>query len=106
MSEATDRVLAEVVSERKRQDRIWGEQNHEPCDYLAILVEEIGEVAKEAVGIRFGRPGRERVHHRRCLRAELVQVAAIAVAMIEALDRLDAKEDAAEASLETVEGEG
>lgn len=79
-------VLAEVAQERSRQDALWGEQNHDPQDYFAILAEEVGEVAKEVVEWRFSAPDR-RLDRLVLLRAELVQVAAVAVAMVEAIDR-------------------
>lgn len=79
-------VIEEVVAERTYQDKKWGEQNHDPQDYFAILSEEVGEVAKEVVEWRFNheslRKGRLAF-----LRKELIQVAAVAVAMIEAIDR-------------------
>jgi NTP pyrophosphatase (non-canonical NTP hydrolase) len=70
----TTEVLEEVARERSRQDERWGEQNHEPLRWLAILVEEVGEVGKAILD-------------RQGLRDELVQVAAVAVAAIESLDR-------------------
>lgn len=112
-----DRVIAEVRAERARQERRWGEQNHpDVCPVLTgreggatpqriaedleiptetrakylcglaaragrltwavILVEEVAEaVAAAARGDRAG------------LRAELIQVAAVAVAWAEAIDR-------------------
>jgi NTP pyrophosphatase (non-canonical NTP hydrolase) len=70
----TERVLDDVFKERQRQNKKWGEQSHDPGTWLAILSEEIGEVSR---GI-LGEPG---------LREELVQVAAVAVAWIENLDR-------------------
>lgn len=99
-------VLSEVAAERVRQDAKWGEQNHEPTEYLAILVEEVGEAAREAVEVRFGLPGRHRLRHRAMLRSELIQVAAVAVAMVEAIDRYGKKDEAPEADLSTVESEG
>lgn len=42
-------ILTEVSAERNRQDVRFGEQNHEPVKYFAILSEEFGEVAKEVV---------------------------------------------------------
>jgi hypothetical protein len=94
-------VLAEVHAERLRQDAKWGEQNHpvidfvsalgmktlreearEECDYWAarghctwynILKEEFYEAFAE------GTPEGQR--------AELLQVAAVAVAIIECIDR-------------------
>jgi hypothetical protein len=94
----TPRVLAEIASERARQDAKWGEQNHpdgtarQGDDFLAemaraicqangsdrdnwrdILTEEVHEAYAELDPVR--------------LRAELVQVAAVAVAWVEAIDR-------------------
>lgn len=91
-------VLAEVAAERHRQDERWGEQNHQngtgsayaaeassarkECDRAAgageltwrhILLEEVAEAGAE--------------HDPASLRAELIQVAAVAVAWAEALDR-------------------
>ena len=77
-------VLAEVRQERALQDRRWGEQNHSPAQYLAILAEEFGEAAKEAVEAEFEKPWGD---PRARLREELVQTAAVAVAFIECLDR-------------------
>lgn len=100
MTETTDqRIAEEVLRERGRQDARWGEQNHpdgtggtaavdyadvlrEQCEaatrngYLTfrhILAEEVAEAFAENDPIS--------------LRAELVQVAAIAQAWIAKLDR-------------------
>ena len=83
-------VLHEVADERYRQDRRWGEQNHSPAYFFAILAEEHGEVAKEVVEYTFDEAdgiidGAPEVLAR--LRSELVQEAAVAVAFIEAIDR-------------------
>lgn len=103
-------VLTEVHAERNRQDRKWGEQNHpdgtgpdvwwtghigparavrdtyraltdyhadnresEPLTWLDILREEIGEAFAES--------------DPDALRAELIQVAAVAVQWVQAIDR-------------------
>lgn len=91
-------VYGEVAEERIRQDRRWGEQNHpngtgrhhrreadvvrEDCEeafaggygtWRHILAEEVAEAMAE--------------EHPERLRAELVQVAAVAVAWVEAIDR-------------------
>jgi len=83
-------VLDDVVEERLRQEKKWGQQNHNPFEYLAILGEEVGEVNRAAL---------ENYDYRDRMwvakdnprwgpyRKELVQVAAVAVAMIECLDR-------------------
>ncbi|HEY5834927.1 hypothetical protein [Streptomyces sp.] len=101
----TDHVLAEVLAERVRQDDRWGQQNHPDgtgnlsqqdrakfarkwCEdafgagygtWADILTEEVAEAEGERDPAR--------------LRAELVQVAAVAVAWIEAIDRRTAAQD-------------
>lgn len=80
MSEAQD-ALRDVLAERVRQNKRWGEQNHDPFTYLAILVEEVGELAQAALHSRFGGPAAAG------LREEAVQVAAVALAIVECLDR-------------------
>lgn len=113
-------VLAEITEERRRQDAKWGEQNHPDvdqvlmtrpggctvermaeeyemptanrakymCDQAAkkdqttwghILVEEVAEAIEAATQ-----------ESTQLLREELVQVATVAVAWIEAIDRRDA----------------
>lgn len=66
----------DIRLERAKQNAKWGVQNHNPARWLAILVEEVGEVAKAIVEDRSFD-----------VRNELVQVAAVAVAAIESLDR-------------------
>lgn len=102
MTEVTARVLSEVARERARQDAKWGEQNHpdgtghahipgaierreasrRKCDrehhagrgtFAHILTEEYDEAMAE--------------DDPAALRTELVQVAAVAVAWVEAIDR-------------------
>lgn len=74
----TNEVLSEVVNERINQDNKWGEQNHLPPFWLAILGEEFGEVCKAVF---------EHNYHSGGYRKELIHVAAVAVAMVECFDR-------------------
>jgi NTP pyrophosphatase (non-canonical NTP hydrolase) len=74
-------VSLDVLSERCKQDSKWGEQNHDPFTYLTILGEEYGEACQAALHDRFG--GNEAGR----LRDEMVQVAAVAFAIIECIDR-------------------
>lgn len=92
----TQLVLDEIEAERIRQDKKWGTQNHGMAVWTMILAEEVGEAAREANDYHFSKRGsveldeaqRERGRN---YRAELVQVAAVAVAMIESFDRNEAK---------------
>lgn len=66
-----DRAWLDVARERGRQDSKWGDQTGNPCGvWLAILTEEIGEAAAEAIEIQCGRDLDER--RTAALRAELV----------------------------------
>ena len=38
----TRRVLNEVCGERQRQESKWGQQDHHPFTFLAVLGEEVG----------------------------------------------------------------
>lgn len=74
-------ILREVGQERLRQNELFGEQNHDFETWYTILGEEFGEVGKALQDIRFRGAGTEN------LREELLQVAAVAVAIVECLDR-------------------
>lgn len=110
--QGTYEVTQEVLAERMRQDRKWGEQNHpdffcgaecatstaglyglegsgrarERCDMVAASGDlNWGHILLEEVNEAFDAP--TEAH----LREELVQVAAVAVAWIEAIDRRNAQ---------------
>jgi len=82
---STVEVISEVLSERIRQDHKWGEQNHSPVEWLAILGEEYGEACRGALEAHF--PGYEITGDFSNYRAELIQTAAVAIAAVECLDR-------------------
>lgn len=92
-----DLVLDEVGQERVRQDAKWGQQNHFPSKWLAILAEEFGEVARAIC-----EAGAEKVNNKSAnwanYREELIQVAAVAVAMVESFDRNQEGDDDGEES--------
>lgn len=84
-------VLNDVSKERGRQLAKFGIQDHPIADWFLILGEEVGEAQREACEhvfrLRFPEhypDDPERLHR---LRKELVEVAAVAVAMVESLDR-------------------
>lgn len=45
--ENTDVILQQIEYERQRQNDKWGPQHHPMRTWLAILMEEVGEVARE-----------------------------------------------------------
>lgn len=74
-------AVDDVILERLKQDDKWGIQNHDPFTYLAILTEEIGELAQAALHTKFG--GKEAGR----MREEAVHTAAVALAIVECIDR-------------------
>lgn len=82
------KALESVLTEREAQDAKWGEQNHDPFTYLTILGEEYGEVCKAALEARFAPLASDDEFVALTeLRAEAVQTAAVALALVECLDR-------------------
>ena len=71
-------ILGEVAKERARQYDIFGTQDHSLNEWYTILGEEVGEVAQAILE-----------EWRDDVRTELIQVAAVCVAMIEDLDDKD-----------------
>lgn len=80
---STFSVLLAIAAERQRQDDTWGVQRHLWPEWIAILTEEVGEAAHEAVEERWLPTG-----DLAALRTELVHVAAVAVQIIEHIDEV------------------
>lgn len=81
-------VLNDVVLERSRQDKKWGEQNHMPPVWISILSEELGELCQAVNETIFDNGVNERKKGGyENMRKEAIQVAAVAVAFVEYLDR-------------------
>lgn len=75
-------ILNDVIVERARQERKFGPQHGQTVDFwLLTIMEEVGECANEAQQLHHGKPRMAE------LRAELVQVAALAVRLIGKIDR-------------------
>ena len=69
-------VLSDIMDERERQEEKWGTVRHDDCYWLALLVEEVGEMARVIVG--GGRPVLATE-----LYLEMIQVAALIIAWAE-----------------------
>ena len=83
------RIIQEILEERKKQDKKWGEQNHTPMEWLPILMEEVGEASKAALEpyFRTAYPHFYRTAPNSKYRKEIIQVAAVTLAMLECYDR-------------------
>jgi NTP pyrophosphatase (non-canonical NTP hydrolase) len=66
-------IVGQVADERDRQEAKWGHQDNSHLQWLAILEEEVGEVAKEI----FFEPSNSYVEE------EIIQVMAVCAAWLE-----------------------
>lgn len=91
-----DSILEDIRNERQRQERLkasgkfvysCADGGISDTERFTVLTEEVGEVAHE-LNERVGRGSRREEYFasKARLRAELIQVAAVAVAWVEALD--------------------
>lgn len=81
LPEGKARWIKAILDERERQDQKWGfPQENTYGEWGSILAEEAGELCKELNELNFGRGDQERME------AEAVQVAAVALAILEQSD--------------------
>lgn len=73
-----------IDAERDRQNDKWGFQDHPSEWWLAILMEEVGELSKEMLEKQFGPQGHSFKPGVRLIQ-ELIQVAAVSRAWLESL---------------------
>lgn len=78
-------ALHDVKVERDKQDEMWGDQTHDPAYWLAILGKQVGQLGNEVLNYKWATDKDPlKMFH------EATQVAAVAVAFMEAMldDRL------------------
>lgn len=93
-------AIRDVIIERKRQDLKWGQQNHrhgirpnDETEYNERKAKEVFEAAQHVGNLSWKFILEEEIAelfnsaHPEDIRAEAIQVAAVAVAMVESLDR-------------------
>ena len=80
-------AVLDAMKERVKQDQRFGVQDLDPFYWAAILAEEVGEYCAAAQAVRLLPEGSGDALLLRAMRTEAVQVAAVAIAMIECLDR-------------------
>ena len=89
-----DAVLGAILAERINQDEKWGwpRSDLSYSDWLAILAEEFGEAAEAVVELRAGeqlRLGSHQIVWKNQLQKELIQVAAVAISILESMEERD-----------------
>ena len=72
-----NQIYNAINDERDRQDKKWGEQNHHPLFWSAILMEELGELSQAIID----EENTDRI------KSEAIQVAAVSIAFLEYLER-------------------
>lgn len=88
MYEPTKKVLTEVYAERERQDEKWGGPDHDDRLSIFQFIQLIRDYASWA-RVMFGMDSTDKCRNR------LVQVAALAVAAVEKIDRASEAEGGA-----------
>jgi len=91
-------IFADIANQRAAQDKKWGNQDIRSLEtHMTIIVEEVGEVANEVNNLRereelYGKslPSEELATRYHNMKVELIQVAACAVQMIEAVKAREA----------------
>ena len=71
-----------IRDERDRQDKKWGPQNHSLPEWMTILMKEVIELTAATLGHCFGTNDHPELDWRK----EAIQVAAVALAMLEQYD--------------------
>jgi len=82
MKHLSTKAIASVIDEMNRQDEKWGaDRNQHPFVWQTILSEEVGEFSQAILHDEFGG------HKSGTAREEMVQIAAVALQIIEYYDR-------------------
>ncbi|MCM2185803.1 MazG-like family protein [Klebsiella pneumoniae] len=82
MKHFSTKAIGSVIAEMNRQDKKWGaDRNQHPFAWQTILSEEVGEFSQAILHDEFGG------HKSGTAREEMVQVAAVALQIIEYYDR-------------------
>ena len=84
-------IFKAIIKERKRQDGLWGEirpdkDMHSHFEWLALLMQEIGEVAQAVTGKKFGFVSGRAIGgklHVEAIRTELIHCAAVIFSWLE-----------------------
>lgn len=88
-----DDILHEIRHERGNQDNKWGGNRFHPLGiWFLILGEEFGEACKDALDFEFA-TSLSKEHSLLKCREELIQVAAVAAAIVESIDNHYLKEE-------------
>lgn len=75
-------IMRDIIKERIRQDELFGKQSHHPAYWLALLAKQMGDLGTAIVDREWSsQPDTKE------MRKQAVQLSAVAIAFIEAIDR-------------------
>ncbi len=80
-------ALEQILRERVHQDATFGVQDHDLAYWNVILTEQVGQMSQAVCDMRWGGKTDAAVRH------QAVQVAAVALAIIECIDRGEYADD-------------
>ena len=93
-----ENIIEEIRKERERQNNLWGVQEHSLSKFMSILLEEVGESAKEANDYEaiidrtadccYPLDEISKKQHLINCQTELIQVAAVAVQICERIESI------------------
>src|SRR5436190_23889669 len=75
-------VIGDVIEERERQDAMFGEQNHHPAYWIALLGKQMGQLGDKIVAREWSA---DRTRGNDNMREEAGQLAAVVVAFVDAV---------------------
>ena len=85
----TEKVLGLIKEERNRQNVLWGAENENHLyEWMSILGEEFGELCQAVNETCFARGRHPELGGNHNIKKEAVQVAAVAVALVEQMERV------------------
>lgn len=81
-TDSGQKARGDIDAERDEQDVMWGDQTHDPAYWLAILGKQVGQLGTEVLNFKWAAPEAKSTDR---MYREATQVAAVALAMMEAI---------------------
>ena len=78
-------AVCDLLAERESQDDMWGDQTHDPAYWLAILGKQVGQLGSAVLSFKWA-SDEARLPSKKIMYKEATQVAAVAVAIMEAIE--------------------
>lgn len=93
MSDARKTAIAAVNDERDKQDGEFGRQRHDPAYWLAIIGKQFGQLSQRVIQAKWTKDQTAKAWSKQRMYQEAKQIAACAVALMEAIERDELPEE-------------